>query len=218
MTRGWTASATALALFTLLSLPLAIGAAPIVVPISTTPTSRRSTNKLTRRPKTTPKKWRGPTIEEVQRAALQTSSLHVGRSKSWLLRARLAPLLPSRFQVRYGDDFSDDVRITDNGDGYTNKLGSDRQRKLQFMAEWDLSRLVYQPEELKISDRHLARQKRRIDLLVRVTRLFFDRRRLQVRLGTPLTGEERALARIKLQELTALLDALTARRFHGRWD
>lgn len=159
-----------------------------------------------------------PTIELVQRAALRAAGLRSGKTRAWILRARLAPLLPTRFQVRFGDDFSDDVRITESGDGYTNKLGSDRQRKLQFMAEWDLSRLVFQPDELRISDRHLARVQRRVTLLVRVTRLYFDRERLLLRLVVPAKSEEEvALLRIKLREVTALLDTLTGGCFRGRW-
>ena len=58
----------------------------------------------------------------------------------------------------------------------------------------------------------------RDDIVDEVTRAYFERRRLQVRLLTDPPGDQQALLdqELRLQELTALIDGLTGGQFSQR--
>lgn len=159
-----------------------------------------------------------PSIAEVQRAVVRRFRLR-SKSDAWTLQARLSPLLPSRFQIRYGNDAANDLTTTDSGEKLTNRVDTDSDRRLLFIGEWNLSQLIFNPTLLKIADTELRRTQRRQVLLLLVTRVYFQRRRLQILawLQPAPTRLERLTRRLEIARLAAVIDGLTGGVFRQKW-
>lgn len=158
----------------------------------------------------------GPTTAELQRAALREAGLSANRARSMERRMRTAALLPS-LRVRVGrgvglvqttSDYTGNARLT---------LGDQNSWQFSVAAAWNLDRLAFRPEELRLvreEDRQASVRER---LLLEVVRLDAERRRVAARIAlapfaTPLDAAE---ARIRLDELTATLDAMTGGALSG---
>ncbi|MGM0556207.1 MAG: hypothetical protein ACQEVA_07495, partial [Myxococcota bacterium] len=78
--------------------------------------------------------------------------------------------------------------------------------------EWDLSGLIYDPEELDAAKATERRYMARAELLQLVTDLYYERRRWQIELALiPRTHvRPRIEARLNVDRATAKLDAFTA--------
>ncbi|MBI2894802.1 MAG: hypothetical protein HYY06_14705 [Deltaproteobacteria bacterium] len=152
---------------------------------------------------------REPRIDEVQAAAVRTAHADPSRAEAAADRARAAGLLPA-LRVRVARDLDRDQSL-DLEPGASDQLGLDASDRLvlEVRAEWDLSRLAYEPDELHAleSASRLARDRR--EAIETVTRLYFERLRLVGRLARAPDPE----ARSRLGEVTAILDALTGGYF-----
>lgn len=148
---------------------------------------------------------REPTIAEVQVAAARVAALSPAPALAAAGRARAAALLPA-LRVRLARDLDRDQSL-DQEPGRADQLGLDASDRLvlEVRAEWDLSRLAFEPGELAALEAgaRLARDRR--DLLEAVTHLYFERRRLAGRLANAGDPEDR----LRFAEVTALLDAFT---------
>jgi hypothetical protein len=82
---------------------------------------------------------------------------------------------------------------------------------LEARAEWELSRLVWDSDEVAIGREAAARGDRRNDLAQAVARLYFERRRRQVAriLSPPASAAAAVEVELAIEELTAALDGLT---------
>lgn len=162
-----------------------------------------------------------PTIQEVQDAIRragerQLDTWHVGRS-GW------AHALPTRLSVRVqewqGTDWSG-TRWED--DGWRTRSSSDTTLSWRLEAEWDLSRLVWDPRRSTLL-RRIAEHRRRLATDVDLaTRLYFDRRRAQLEYlrTSGLVLARRLVLWARISELTARIDAMTGgllRRRDIRW-
>jgi hypothetical protein len=145
-----------------------------------------------------------PSVRELQRAAARVAEVHPERVRSWLRRIRASAVLPT-VKVSVGRGLDELTRDSYGRPTFTN---TDTWR-FEVQASWSLDRLVFDRNELRASREAQRVASRREELLVRVTQLYFERRRLQV--DSALTPDApNALDRaLEIEELTAVLDGLT---------
>jgi hypothetical protein len=78
-------------------------------------------------------------------------------------------------------------------------------------VSWDLGDMIWSTDQTSIDARSRLMVQLRDDILNEVTQLYFERRRLQIELLTspPKNIQHRLNKQLRLQELTAGIDALT---------
>lgn len=148
-----------------------------------------------------------PRIEDVQRMAIDYGELSDAKIRDWRRRANMKAFFP---------ELSLDYDKT-----VTTALGATYDRvqvgpmDWGLTLKWDLSKLVYNPDQTSIDTRSKLMVQLRNDVLSEVTRLYFERRRLQMELlQRPRQGEaDEFEKKLRLAELTALIDRLTGGRF-----
>jgi hypothetical protein len=181
-----------------------------------------------------------PDVTEVQAMVLDYSKTHPKYLESWMKAAKSAAALPSltlyynyknSFGTDYGyytpEEISDDV-AEDN-----DALSEDEASDLAFgpfetaqgvdvyhvgavRATWQLDELVMSSNEIRIINEAQDIVKLRDKLLEEATRLYFERRRLQVDLllgGGSGDVRKKVSDQLRLAELTAQLDAHTGGEF-----
>lgn len=160
-----------------------------------------------------------PGIAQTLQAARQHAGLD--RLDAWPGRARLSHLAPQQVEVQSTWQRQDDQRLTtrDALDAQKNLEDSqltDQQQdeeilRLSLHLRWDLRGLIYDPEELTLEKERARQRAALLALEEEVSRVYFERRRLQAQaqLQPPTDWEETAQRRLKLQELTARLDLYT---------
>jgi hypothetical protein len=160
----------------------------------------------------------GPPVDLLRAAASALAFAEPARARSLVQRARWSAWLPEvRFRVdrRFGRSESLDVSPVPLGDAPPVSLDTVDEVRYEAAASWDLSRLVFNPEELAAHAEamRIADVRREVESLV--IRLYFERRRLKVEAvaadGNDVASNLRRDARI--EELEAELDALTG----GAW-
>jgi hypothetical protein len=183
-----------------------------------------------------------PTAVEVQRAALAYHNIDNGEVQRWKKRARLAALLP-RFQVGYDQNIKNDVNVDINENVYVGSSGvtvgpdessyqqnANTDRGFEVKAVWYLNELIFNPDQLDISReaRNIMREKQMV--LAEVNRHYYERKKFagiieQIEKGgKPIEVKDKKgtvrldlfNARIKHDEETAALDALTGGWFSRR--
>jgi hypothetical protein len=157
-----------------------------------------------------------PGVAKLQRAASRLASLEPERLRSWMRRARGAAALPVlRARVGRGGG---GVAITHGLDGIDrfSTVDSDTWR-FEVEATWSLDRLVFDPEEVRVTRESQRVASRREQLLTEVAQLYYARRRLQIdQLLDPSARADVALDRaLGIDELTAVLDGLTGGALTG---
>jgi hypothetical protein len=155
-----------------------------------------------------------PTIGEVHERAMRYARVHPEILDSIYRRMHAAAILP-RFRVKVDKDLERDEAY-DFEAGAADRFGVDTDDDLEteFRAEWRLSDLVFTKEEVRMTRESGNLAELRADILDAVTKLYFERRRLQIELllNPPVSIADAMNKELKLQELTAGIDALT-----GRW-
>lgn len=152
-----------------------------------------------------------PSVREVQEAAIRQAGIDPAMLRSWRSRSRLAALGP---QVRgeYRQIERDDRRLRTGG-GLPDLLNDNLALDARVLGRvhWNLDRLIFNPDELRVSREVADLVRLRAGLVDQVTRLYFERRRLQVELvlGESMELTDRLRAELRLEELTADLDAIT---------
>jgi hypothetical protein len=152
-----------------------------------------------------------PTLGELQRAALRLADADPERSKGWMRTTNLSQILP-RFKVTVDYDLEHDESL-DRDQVKPDKWGADTDRdlELQLSAQWELSRLVFNPDEVRVYGALANRAQRRESLLAALVGYYYERRKLQL---TAIVDPPTELAdvvelRLRVDELTAMIDALT---------
>lgn len=152
-----------------------------------------------------------PSIREVQEAAARNVDVNPERMRSWRSRSRLAALAPGiRAEYRYVGQF--DQRLKAGGDAADTQQDTfGTQHRPLARVDWDLNRLVFNPDELRVSSEISSLVRLRESVLNQATKIYYERRRLQVELDlTPPTDvSNRVRKELRLQELVADLDSLT---------
>lgn len=152
---------------------------------------------------------REPPVDRVVRAALAAGAPSLIDIRDLTTRARLAGLLPSlRVGAQRGTGWDLSERLDDNG---RVQIGTDDELSLRAEAVFSLDRLLFAREEVPLSREVRAVHLVRRDLVEAVVRLYYERRRLM--LERDLLGSRGVAAAMRIDEVTALLDAFTGGRF-----
>ena len=160
-----------------------------------------------------------PGIRTVQEDAIRYAMAEPERASSWFTRAAWANLAPRRVRTTLDRDFKDNRSATSKErQELSARTDVDDDSLWQVSAEWDLSRLVYNPDAIRVSSQAIDLAELREDVLNAVTKIFFERRALKVELELTPPGDfsDFATKRLRIDELTADLDALTGGAFSKR--
>jgi len=161
-----------------------------------------------------------PTILEVQLAAIRYAEVHPDKIKAWREAAMKKAWLPT-LSVTADSNKDQNVDLDRGGTNDPDRfIVGPAEESTDFHAgiSWDLGDLVWNDDQTSIDTRSKLMVELRDDLMNEVTHLYFERRRLQVDIlmvppkELPLQIEKE----LKLQELTAGIDALTGGFFSAR--
>ncbi len=161
-----------------------------------------------------------PSVQRIQGMAMEYSKTNPELVEGWLASSRSAFLLP-KLNLKYQKDLNlneDYIYISDDqGDNVLSLDGQDADNDdtYEVKLEWRLDRLIMSSERIRVINEAQDIVKLRDKVLDEVTRLYFDRRRLQVELllSPPSDLRTQIKKELQLQELTANLDALTGGGF-----
>lgn len=156
-----------------------------------------------------------PTISQVRDAAIRYAEVHPDKIKWWRRQAALQALLPS-VNLGIDHDRSRDNHVDEGSfPSFQVIKTEDRDAGLDFSITWDLGELIWNDDQTAIDVRSKLMVQLRDDLIDEVTRTYFERRRLQVKLLTdPPSDQQKMLEHeLRIQELTALIDGLTGGYF-----
>lgn len=152
-----------------------------------------------------------PSIVAVQQAASRYAQVNPEAYDSWLTAANLAYLLPRnlRGRVRSTNDDQRDVRTSSGA--ISDLVSIDEQAQYELTADWDLTRLVFNRDQITAARQIERIVNQREDVLTTVNKLYFARRQLQVEMELDAaTSVDRAIKmQLRIDALTADLDALT---------
>lgn len=151
-----------------------------------------------------------PTIEEVQREAIKYAEVYPEKIKNWRTQARLKAFVPE-FDLNY-------YKTISIYGGATYERVIIGPRDWNFSLKWDLGDFIWSTDQTSIDVRSRLMVQLRDDILDEVNRLYYERRRvkLSLLLDPPQDLKQRLEKQIRLEELTAGLDALTGGYFSKR--
>lgn len=165
-----------------------------------------------------------PPVDALRAAASAVALTEPDRARSLVTRARLAGWLPEvrgRVDRRFARAESVDLGTSAAALAPVG-IDSDNDVRYELRATWDLSKFVFNPDEIGAHFQALRTADARREIETLVIRLFFERRRLKAELaaadapvmpsssGMPLSGVRMEL---RVEEIEAELDALTAGAF-----
>ncbi|MFH1782838.1 MAG: hypothetical protein ABH848_04405, partial [Candidatus Omnitrophota bacterium] len=135
-----------------------------------------------------------PTILQVQEKAIDYAEVHPDKIRSWRGKASINAVLP---------ELSLDYDKT-----VTYDSGSDRYytgpRDWGVSLKWDLADLIWNAQQTSIDTRSKLMVQLRDDIMDEVTRVYFERRRVQIEkeLSPPSNKKEGIELNLRIQELT----------------
>jgi len=143
----------------------------------------------------------------VQKAAIKYAEVEPKKIENWRRQARLKAIMPE-FDLDY-----DKTVTTALGAGYDRVQVGPRDWGLSL--KWDLGELIWNDDQTSIDVRSRLMVQLRDDVLDEVTRLYFERRRLQneLFLQPPVDLNKKLEKELRLEELTASIDASTGGYF-----
>jgi len=158
-----------------------------------------------------------PDIKEVQQAAIKYAEVGQEKIKRWRKQASKKAILPKVSAGLYRD--SGDLWHWETGS--TTKTDDDVLRKgrdslnWSVSLSWDLGELIWNNDQTSIDVRSRLMVELRDDILDEVTKLYFERMRVKMEINNLAVedNKKRPEKELKLQELTASLDALTGGYF-----
>ncbi|MCM8783965.1 MAG: hypothetical protein NC818_04245 [Candidatus Omnitrophica bacterium] len=151
-----------------------------------------------------------PTIQEVRKEAIRYAEVYPEKIKNWRTQARLKAFVPE-FDLDY------DKTISIYGaQSYERVVVGPRDWGMSL--RWDLGDLIWSTDQTSIDVRSRLMVQLRDDILDETNRLYYERRRVKLGLllNPPQDLKERLEKQIRLDELTAGLDALTGGYFSKR--
>ena len=161
-----------------------------------------------------------PNIANVQEMAMHYSHTHRAQVESWLAASKNAPKLPElQFRYYYYDRLNSGFKyeVDDDGDALAQQddADTDKDHVYQITLKWRLDELMMSSERIRVISESQDVVKLRDKVLGEVTRIYFDRRRLQVdTLLSPSSDiKSQVEDQLRLMELTAELDAFTGGEF-----
>ena len=152
-----------------------------------------------------------PTIREVQNAAVAHARVDPELIDSMRWRLRTASALP---QFRINGDAQQNLDLAERNEvGAPNVLVSQDDKSFGATAQmtWDLDQLIFNRDELGLSRETVRLGNTRDRVVDTVTRRYYERRRLQIdlELSPPTDLGDSVRKELRVQELTADIDALT---------
>ena len=158
------------------------------------------------------------TVQEVQKIAIRYAEVHPDKINNWRKSARMKAILP---KLTFGVDnnSSDTYEIyTSMNNSYYIDGPRDNTAGWDITLSWDLSDLIYNNDQTTIDNRSKLMVQLRDDILRDVTRIYFERRRLQLQLNTGnFKNMDKAIeTKLRVQELGAYIDAYTGGWFSAQ--
>ncbi len=155
-----------------------------------------------------------PAVLDVQQMALDYSKTDPRYVDAWLAASKDAAWLPQLDVTYKYDDGQDDDYDYPTGDAHLKATGVDQGNAITAKATWHLDELVMSSERIRVINEAQDIVKLRDKVLEEVTRLYFERRRLQVEmLMNPGDIKVQIKNELRLAELTAQIDAYSGGRF-----
>ena len=153
-----------------------------------------------------------PTIRQIHQWAIDYAEVSPDKIRNWRALAGKRALLPD-FSVGL-DRAEGELYHWDTGPNPDNLLKGRDLLNWDVALSWDLGDLIWSTDQTTIDSRSKLMVELREDVLDQVTRLYFERRRLQAELAAnalepPLQFDKQ----LRVEELTALLDAFTGGKF-----
>ena len=156
-----------------------------------------------------------PTMAQVREAAIRYAEVQPDKIRRWRRRAALQALLPT-VDIGLDHDRSRDTKI-DEGTFPRFQLieTDDRGTGLDLSVKWDLGELIWNQDQTAIDVRSKLMVQLRDDVVDEITRIYFERRRIQLALLTNPPSDQQVILEqeLRIQELTALIDGLTGGYF-----
>ncbi len=156
-----------------------------------------------------------PTFRQVQEAAIEYAEVHPDKIARWRRAAKMKALLPTlSFGVER--DSSQDLHWDSGTNPDTLVIGpDDNDTGWDIRCSWDLGNLIWTDDQTAIDTRSKLMVELRNDVIDEVTRLYFERRRLQVELmqNPPKDSNRRVEKELRIEELTANIDGITGGYF-----
>ncbi|MDD5044765.1 MAG: hypothetical protein PHU91_04345 [Candidatus Omnitrophica bacterium] len=155
-----------------------------------------------------------PSIAKVQGLAIEYADVEPEKISRWQKQARIKALLP-KLSVGWDKSTGNTYEIyTSSTNNYCVNGPQDISSGWDVTVSWELSDLIWSTDQTSIDTRSRLTTQLRNDILYEVTRDYFERRRLQIELlaGVP-EGKKRTDKELRIQELTASIDAFTGGRF-----
>jgi hypothetical protein len=162
-----------------------------------------------------------PTIGEVREAAIQYAEVQPEKILKWRTAAAHRAWLPD-VKVTYGknkDWQSSTYFYSTSSQKYTDDdITNGKDKAWSISLDWELGDLIWNSAQTSIDTRSRLVVQLRDDVLAEVTRLYFERRRLLVEMlmSPPEDMADTIENELRLQELTAGLDAMTGSYFSSK--
>jgi photosystem II stability/assembly factor-like uncharacterized protein len=155
-----------------------------------------------------------PSVEEIREAAIQYAEVSPTKISNWRKAAARKALLPDlRFDYGKNKYWQNSDVYYKEEDIYVRKddVTKDRDEVWSISLTWNLGDLIYNSAQTSIDNRSKLMVQLRDDILNEITRLYYERRKLQVdlMLSPPVDVAEEVAKELRLQELTASIDSLT---------
>ncbi|NOY28288.1 MAG: helix-hairpin-helix domain-containing protein [Oligoflexia bacterium] len=163
-----------------------------------------------------------PTAQQVQAMAMNYTKTHPDMVDGWMKSSRSAYFLPKlnlnyKKQLNYYDKnrYEEDVSNPGTYIPYNYEDKADNDDQFEVKMEWRLDKLIISSERIRVMNEAQDIVKLRDKVLEEVTRLYFDRRRLEVDmlLKPPASLDKQLDNELRLQELSANIDAFTGGGF-----
>lgn len=144
-----------------------------------------------------------PSIQELQRKAINYAEVAPEKIKNWRRQAQMKAIMPE-----VSLDFDRTV-TTALGATYDRTAVGPQDWGLNL--KWNIGELIWNSDQTSIDSRSKLMVELRDDIINELTRLYFERRRLQIEIVSqpPQSDIEKTEKELRLQELTALIDGLT---------
>ena len=162
-----------------------------------------------------------PTVEATMQAALEYAGITTDRLDGLYTRAQASRALPKKVYYEYTGRFRDTDRpqrktTVDGNDVVKSDVVTTYKEDQDYdqhkvRAEWELSGLVYSSDVLNVYKTMSSTAKDRDRILKDVTKIYYARRKQQIAMDMDSSADvvTRLDQELKLQELTAQLDAYT---------
>lgn len=159
-----------------------------------------------------------PKIGEVQNKAIRYAEVHPYKIANWRARANLSAIMP-RLSFGIDKNSSDGLHWDAGQNPDTWVVGPENESTgWDITFTWNLGELVWNNDQTLIDVRSKLMVQLRDDILDEVNSYYFERRKLQIELIETPPGDTRGRIKkeLRIQELTANLDALTGGYYSRR--